>query len=446
MGKDREGKFHPPKGKPSGTLREGSELKEMMGSDLRVRHPNRQTHKGKDEVYKTTEEGSDRTWKEKVYVENASIITPQEIYGVLTKEKLKELAEFKSDCCITVVLPMYRAGMEVNEHHNLRLYKNVVQGLRLQLRDKERVLAPAIELMRDDLFWKNQGDGIALFMSEGYFWYCKLPFKPGQEVIVNNAFYLINLLRLLNTNSIDEFYLLLLRRGMVRLYKADARLMHEMEVPELPRDITDVIDFAEAEEKENEETEPRIQAGRPDKLIVASYVEKISAAFEPESKDDRWPLLLAGDKELMDAFRRVSKYDSIFPTDLPMDDEHADSRKIFQQAREKMEKTWNQYVSERLKTYYDSIATPLTKSMPESVIPAAYYGQVRYLFVEKGAHAWGRFDAESNQLILHADREDNDDCLLEKAAVQTVLHGGEVFVLEKNKMPNGATIAALTRY
>ena len=47
MGKDREGKFHPTKGKPSDTSKEGTELQEMMGTDVHVRHPNRQTHKGK---------------------------------------------------------------------------------------------------------------------------------------------------------------------------------------------------------------------------------------------------------------------------------------------------------------------------------------------------------------------------------------------------------------
>ena len=84
--------------------------------------------------------------------------------------------------------------------------------------------------------------------------------------------------------------------------------------------------------------------------------------------------------------------------------------------------------------------------MPESVIPAAFYSQVRSLFVEKGAHIWGSFDAQNNKLELHASREEGDDCLVEKAAVQTILNGGEVFVMEKEKMPKGATIAALLRY
>src|SRR5687767_3062408 len=122
MGKDREGKFHPVKGKPSDTSGEGTELKEMMGTDVHVRHPNRQTHKGKEKM-KPAEEGSLKTWKEKTYAQNETGTTPQEIYGVLTKDMLKELAAHRSDCSITIILPTHRAGMEVNENQDAILYK-----------------------------------------------------------------------------------------------------------------------------------------------------------------------------------------------------------------------------------------------------------------------------------------------------------------------------------
>jgi len=136
----------------------------------------------------------------------------------------------------------------------------------------------------------------------------------------------------------------------------------------------------------------------------------------------------------------------VFKNALELTDEHADSRKIFQLAKQKIEENWNQVIDNRLQTYYDSIATPLTNSMPEKVIPAAFYSQVRTLFVEKGAHIWGSFDAQNNQLTQHATREDGDDCLIEKAVLQTVLHGGDIYVLDKEKMPKGATIAAQLRY
>jgi hypothetical protein len=460
MGKDREGKFHPVKGKPSDTSGEGTELKELMGTDVHVRHPNRQTHKGKEKT-KPAEEGSLKTWEDKTYAQNRTDTTAQEIYGVLTKEMLKELAGYRSDCCITIVLPTHRAGMEVNEQQDLILYKNVLQDVKKQLEEKktdpvkiEKILEPAFELLRNDQFWRNQGKGLAIFIADGYFKYIKLPFTPEQECIVNNTFYLINLVRLLNTNAVDEFYLLLIRRDMTQLFKADAGGVHEVESEDLPCDINSVINFDEEEkefmqtkEGENTDRPEHVTSGRPDKVIVNTYMEKIDKAFQKEAPPEtNWPLMLAGQQELMEAFRKSSQYNNIMSTELLVDDENANSRELFLQAREKLEERMKTEMNERLETYYNSIATNLTSSMPEHVIPATHYSQVRALFVERGAHIWGSFDEQNNKLNMHAEREEGDDCLVEKAAIQTILHGGEVFILEKEKMPKGATIAALLRY
>lgn len=461
MGKDREGKFHPTKGKPSDTSKEGTELQEMMGSDVHVRHPNRQTHKGKNEAYKQGEDGSQKTWKEKTYAQDHAETTPEEIQGVLTKDILKELAGYRSDCCITIVIPTHRAGMEVNENQDLLVFKNEIQEIKKKLEEKindaakiEQILEPAFELMRDDPFWRNQSKGLAVFIAEGFFRYMKLPFTPEKECIINNSFYLLNLLRVLNTNSKDEFYLLLIRRDKTKLYKADTRGMQELETEEMPEDINSVInaeekdkEYMKTEDGRNTDSPEHVNAGRPEKVIISLYVEKINDAFQKQATQERgWPLLLAGQTELLDAFRKTSQYENLVDTDLELTDEHADNKKLFSQAKDRIEARSNQERDERLETYYNSIATPLTNSMPETVIPAAFYSQVRSLFIEKGAHIWGSFDAQNNKLEMHANREEGDDCLVEKAAVQTVLNGGEVFVMEKEKMPKGATIAALFRF
>jgi hypothetical protein len=459
MGKDREGKFHPTKGKPSDTSKEGSEL--QMGTDVHVRHPNRQTHKGKKEVYKSAEEGSQKTWKEKTYAQDHVDTELQEMQGVLTKDDLKELAGYRSECCITIVIPTHRAGMEVNENQDLIVFKNELQDIKKKLEEKftdparvERILEPAFELMREDQFWRNQGDGLAVFIAEGFFRYTKLPFTPEKECIINNSFYLINLLSVLNTNSKDEFYLLLIRRDKTKLYKVDTRGMQELKVEEMPENINSVINFEEkgkeymeTQDRQNTDKPEHVNAGRPEKVIVGLYIEKIDEAFQKQATPEKnRPLLLVGQSELLEAFRKTSKYDNLVDTDLELTDEHADNSKLFSQAKERIESRSNQERDERLETYYNSIATPLSNSMPESVIPAAFYSQVRSLFVEKGAHIWGSFDAQNNKLEMHANREEGDDCLVEKAAVQTILNGGEVFVMEKEKMPKGATIAALMRY
>lgn len=398
---------------------------------MQIRHPNRQTDKRKD-----------KTFYEKTNTPGSSDIIPGEIYGVLTKDTLKELAEFRSDRCITIILPTHQSGMEVNEQQDVIQFKNVLQNLRNADPAKfEKILAPAFDLLRNDEFWRDQGKGLAMFIADGYFKYVKLPFTPEQECIVNNSFYLINLLQLLNTHAADEFYLLLIRRDKTKLYKSDASGLHEEKNEDMPENINSVINFDEEDTPEN------IDAGRPEKVIIETFIEKINTAFQNQApQDTSWPLMLAGQEELLEAFRKTSQYENILDTEVIVSDEYVDAKELFQQARQKIEERQQRERDIRLETYYNSIATNLTSSMPEHVIPATYYSQVRALFVEKGAHIWGSFDQQNNRIDMHVSQEDGDDCLIEKAAVQTILHGGEVFILEKDKMPKGATLAALLRY
>ena len=80
------------------------------------------------------------------------------------------------------------------------------------------------------------------------------------------------------------------------------------------------------------------------------------------------------------------------------------------------------------------------------VISAAVYQQIDVLFVDEQAHQWGRFDTDSNTLVLHDDEHPGDDDLLDLAAVHTLLSSGTVLTLPKDQMPTDEPIAAILRY
>jgi hypothetical protein len=103
-------------------------------------------------------------------------------------------------------------------------------------------------------------------------------------------------------------------------------------------------------------------------------------------------------------------------------------------------------VNRALENYGNQSATALTSSIPADVIPAAHYGRVSHLFVVKDEHIWGSFDEMNNQLIIHDTQLDGDECLIDKAVIKTLLTGGEVHFLEKERMPADSKIAALLRY
>jgi len=68
------------------------------------------------------------------------------------------------------------------------------------------------------------------------------------------------------------------------------------------------------------------------------------------------------------------------------------------------------------------------------------------LFVATGVLQWGVFNPVTNQIELHSQQEAGDEPLLDLAAVQTYLKGGVVFTVEPEKVPGGASAAAVLRY
>jgi hypothetical protein len=79
-------------------------------------------------------------------------------------------------------------------------------------------------------------------------------------------------------------------------------------------------------------------------------------------------------------------------------------------------------------------------------VPAAYYGQVDTLFVTVNQQQWGSFDPEANSLQFHTEAGPDSDDLLDASAVQSLLHGGTVYTVEPDQMPDQGTALAIFRY
>jgi hypothetical protein len=52
----------------------------------------------------------------------------------------------------------------------------------------------------------------------------------------------------------------------------------------------------------------------------------------------------------------------------------------------------------------------------------------------------------ANKLEIHETQQSGDECLLNTAVIKTILTGGDIHILEKEKMPGSGKIAALLRY
>ncbi len=484
MGKDKSGKFHPGKGKPSGINKEEglgihptppehieqyeeisekyTEGEDALSPNVHVRHPNRNTSKGEDTFKaKLNNPESDKTVND-TFASDRTPILAEELPGVLTKDLFKELATYEAACCISIFLGTHNAGVEVNEHYDPISFKNALQkasGLlkerNVQATEIERMLEPGYELLRNEEFWLKQSPGLAIFIADGYLKYIKMPQATANDVVIEDTFYVTPLIPIMVSN--EYFYLLVISKKQTKLFKGDAFGMEYIPVEGVPNGL--------AEELGDTDVETTFRAGgrggngganfhgigggnnNDDKTYIANYLESVDdVIWKQVLHNENAPLLLAGVEYLIPIYRSICDYKYVWEDALTGSHEHEDTNALYKQAREKMQPYFEQRLNKALENYGNQSATQLTSSVPDDVIPAAYYGRVANLFVQKEVHIYGMFDEMESKVDYTDQATEGAQDLVDNAVVKTLLNGGEVFLLDAEKMPAQSQLAALFRY
>ncbi|MBV9962718.1 MAG: hypothetical protein JO072_10760 [Parafilimonas sp.] len=484
MGKDREGVFHPGKGKPSGANKEEglgiqptdadhmdeyneitekyTESEDQLSSSVHLRHPNRNTSKGENS-FKAKENNSESNKTiQQTITEEGTPVVPEELPGVLSKDLFKDLALYQSSCCISIFLQTHKAGVEVNERNDVISFKNALQKAEAILKERkvatatiQNLLAPGYDLLRDDAFWLQQSPGLAFFIADNYFKYIRMPFASEGYINAEDTFYVTPLIPAMLTN--EYFYVLVISKKQCKLFRADAFSIHAVHVENLPDGI--------ASELGDTDVATTFRAGgrggtgganfhgmgggnnNDDKAYLANYFEAADdEIWKQVLHNETAPLLLAGVEYLIPVYKSVSDYNHIWEAALTGNHEHDALSNLHQQSLEIMQPYFQQRVNKTLEIYGNQSATKLTSNVKVDVIPAAYYGKIAQLFVAKGEQIWGRFDEMNNKIIYLDQNDEGAQDLVDNIVVKTLLNGGDVFLLDKEKMPGNSVLAAIFRY
>jgi hypothetical protein len=487
MGKDREGTFHPKKGKPSGSGRESKlglrgnidaeELKrdeemtekytageDKLAPNVHMRHPNRNTAKGDEEEHVMREE-SQVTYKNRYETLHkpfdARRASPMQ--WPLSQDDFRALAGRREDNCITLYMPTHKSGVEVNERQDAILFKQMLQEVQQQLLQKgvardivETMLQPGFDLQQDDDFWRRQQNGLAIFITRDQCKYFKLPYSVKRQCYINHSFYTSPLLPLLTSR--EHFYLLVISKRKATLYEADAFGMWEVPVEGMPNGIDDVVHFEEKDDQKLFRTGSSgagqganyhgIGSGKPDeKANISMYMDEVDETLWKEVLSTKHiPLMLAAVDYMIPIFKKRTHYRHIVDDVLTGNFEYESVNSLYEKAREKMKPYFDEDRRQALERYGNNSGNGLTSTIAEEVIPACYYSRVDTLFVEQNAQLWGTFNEQDNKLVLHPAEQGGDECMVNAAAAKAVETGATVFMLEKDQMPADSPMAALMRY
>lgn len=384
--------------------------------------------------------------------------------ALLSKQEIVNLHEVNQKNCISIFIPTHRAGKKVLEQEDALVLKNELKDVKIKLSERgiqndiiTKMVRPVQDLIDDSSFWREQSDGLALFIADGFYEKHTLPIYFEAFNYVSDSFYLKPLMPLFVDDG--NFYLIILELSNVKLYECTQHSFTEYIIDDLvPESIQDRVGF-DFEEKNLQFRTQQAGIGQvmyhgqeaatgKSKNEIKKYFRAINDGLQTVFKEQNRPLLIASQEYLFDIYKGVNSYPNLMQENCKVDLTAASIFEIHESAWEIMVPIFDQKKKDKIALFLDAEGTGKTAIGIVKILPTAFSGKIDTLFCENRADIFGTFKEENEMVIATASEENNNTIsLMNRAAIQTFLKGGSVYLLDKEEMPNpNSRINALFRY
>jgi hypothetical protein len=379
----------------------------------------------------------------------------------LSKDELKTLMSKQKGPCISMFMPAYRTGAEIQQ--NQIRFRNLIRKADEKLiangyraTEAKAILEPAQGLSGNISFWRQQSGGLAIFISSDVFLHYGLPINFDELLVVADRFHVKPLLPALSGDC--RYYILTLSQKGSRLYEGTKQNIGEIQLETIPKNLAEALQYDELEKQirfhrgttRGGERGSMMSGGGAElddaKENISKYFRQIDKGLHDLLKDERVPLVLAGVDYLFPIYREVNTYPHLMEDGIPGNPKGISTEQLHKMALEIVRPYFQKAENDAIAQYRQSSGTGLTSGNIKEIIRAACDGRVGLLFIATGNRQWGIFDEESKDVQLHQKMETGSEDLLDFSAIQTLLNGGTVYSLSQDKMPDDKPIAAVFRY
>jgi hypothetical protein len=379
----------------------------------------------------------------------------------LSKDELKTLMSKQKGPCISLFMPAYRAGAEIQQ--NQIRFRNLLREAEEKLianghraPEAKALLEPAQGLSGNIPFWRQQSGGLAIFISSDVFRHYGLPINFEELIVVADRFHVKPLLPALSGDG--HYYILTLSQKGSRIFEGTKQNIREIELGTIPKSLAEALQYDELEKQirfhrgapMGGERGSMMSGGGAElydvKEDISKYFRQIDRGLHDLLRDERVPLVLAGVDYLFPIYREVNTYPYLMEEGIPGNPKGISTEQLHKLALEIVRPYFQKAENDAIAQYRQSSGTGLTSSDIKEIIRAACDGRVGLLFIATGHKQWGIFDPESKDVQLHQKMEPGSEDLLDSSAIRTLLNGGTVFSLPQEKMPDDKPIATVFRY
>lgn len=362
--------------------------------------------------------------------------------------------------CLSLYLPT-RRGYPESQQNPIR-FRNLLRTLKSSLEREDpdstggKILKPFEELARNAQFWRNPGDGIAVFGSQDVFRVFRLQRTVPERAVLSESFHLKPLRRVLQAT--DRYQVLGLNRDRMRLFEGNQYVFDEIEpAPEVPRTIEEALG--------SELTPAHLtvssyggaggtamhhgHGGRPEQedLDTERFFREVDrAVYEHHSRPSGLPLILAALPEHHNLFHKVSKNRNLVEEGIRVNPGDRRADELRDLAWKVVEPLYVRRLDALCEEFKLARAKNLGSDDPAQAAEAAVAGRVATLLVEAERRIAAIVDEKTGRVEKTDALNPASDDLLDDLGEIVENMGGQVLVIPPERMPSKTGVAAIYRY
>ena len=367
---------------------------------------------------------------------------------------LKELAMVEGPC-LTVTIPIQPAE-NTSRIDYVRL-KSAAQSAEpilaargMSPREIRTFLDPFTQI--DGASWGTDFGSLVVFRSPEVFRYFQVRTELKDAALVADHFQIVPFLRALQDQA-KYFYILCLSQHHTRLLRCTEQTFED--IPLGDATPTSVEAWLNTRTPSTSETNgaPHMSDGPKGNFNgstdmdnmdqhLRNFYLRVNESVDNILRGETVPLVLAGVEYQASMYRDIIQYPHVAEGWVQGSPDSFRGVDLLARALEIAKPAFEQPMMKALQTFERLGGSERVTHKPAEIVKASHEARIAHLFLAEGAQHPGGWDRATMQVTSEGAGED----LLNIAALQTLAHGGEVWITGQDRIPGGGPAAALLRF
>ncbi|MDQ2946011.1 MAG: hypothetical protein M3Y27_08730 [Acidobacteriota bacterium] len=380
----------------------------------------------------------------------------------LSLNEIKGLASTAGPC-LSILLPLDTAPDKSAQNairikHAIKTAQSLLAQKTVDAEHTRLMLTAIEELAQETNEWSDGHTGLAIFRSPDVFEAFRVPRELPESVSVGNHFNIVPLLPMLNADQ--AFYILALSQRHIRLLRCTGHSSEEVALPDsIPKTL-----WEDKQTDQPDHDQSNMSSGGPStgsmRGVISStntdredrgeylmhFYKHVDKGIAELLKKEGAPLVIAGVDYETALYRRENSYPHLVEEPVHGAADGLKGGELHKRALEAVQPYFEGPVTQALARYEKQAGSERASTTVKEIVKGAFDGRVSELILAEGAQYMGNFDQATDSVQGHKKPLPGDEDLLNAAAVQTVLHAGQVFVVSPKRVPNGAPAIAVFRW